>query len=115
MRNNIKTELLKGKKVNSRKKLPIQKNTSKTPAKKTSAVQDTYFKAIFDNAVIGIILVDSNRKILKFNQAVLNFLKYSEEEFSSISIDMITHPDDLESNLKLFKEIVSGKEKTMYF
>jgi len=111
MRNKIKGELLQGRKGTSKKRLSPQINASKTSTKRTSAEQDTYFKAIFDNAVIGIILLDSDRKILKVNSVVLKSIKYTEKELTSIPLDKITHPDDLESDLKLFKKIISGKKK----
>jgi PAS domain S-box-containing protein len=109
MRKTIKGELLKGRKVTATKKPALQKAAAK--AKKTSAGKDSYFKAIFDNAGVGIILLDSKRKILKANPAVLKYLKYTEEELTSIPINKITHPDDLESALKVFKDIFSGRKK----
>jgi len=111
MRNKIKSELLQGRKGTSKKKLPIQKTASKTSAKRTSSGQNSYFKEIFDDAGIGIILLNSERKILKVNLAVIKFLKYTEEELTLISINKIIYPEDLESDLKLFNEIVSGKKK----
>jgi PAS domain S-box-containing protein len=111
MRKKTKGELLQGRKGSTKKKLSLQKTVAKTSVKRTSAAQDSYFKAIFDNAGVGIILLDSNRKILKVNHAVLKFLKYTEDELTSIPLNNIIHPDDLEANQKLFKEIVSGRKK----
>lgn len=111
MRKKTKGEFLQGRKGSTKKKLSLQKTVAKTSVKRTSAVQDKYFKAIFDNAGVGVILLDSNRKILKANNAVLKFLKYTEDELTSIPLNNIIHPDDLEANQKLFKEIVSGRKK----
>jgi len=107
MRKTIKGELLQGRKVSATKKSVLQKAT----AKKSPEGKDSYFKAIFDNAGVGIILLDSKKKILKANHAILKHLKYTEEELSSIPINKITHPDDLESVLKVLKDIVSGRKK----
>jgi PAS domain S-box-containing protein len=111
MRKKTKGEFLQGRKGSTKKKLSLQKTVVKTSVKRTSAAQDKYFKAIFDNAGIGVILLDSNRKILKANHAVLKSLKYTEDELTSIPLNNIIHPDDLEANQKLFKEIVSGRKK----
>jgi len=111
MRNKIKGELLQGRKESAKKKLSLRETKAKISAKRTSAGKDTYFRAIFDNAGIGIILIDSNRKILKVNFAALKFLKYTELELALVPMDKIIHPEDLKSDLKLFKEIFSGKRK----
>jgi PAS domain S-box-containing protein len=111
MRKKTKGEFLQGRKGSTKKKLSLQKTVVKTSVKRTSAAQDKYFKAIFDNAGVGVILLDSNRKILKANHAVLKSLKYTEDELTSIPLNNIIHPDDLEANQKLFKEIVSGRKK----
>jgi PAS domain S-box-containing protein len=77
--------------------------------KKTNSVSEIYFKTIFENAGIGIVLLDTKRKILNSNRAFQKFMKYSEEELSLLTLKEITHPSDYEVDEKLFEEVAAGK------
>ncbi|MDR3628606.1 MAG: PAS domain S-box protein [Ignavibacteriaceae bacterium] len=86
------------------------KQSKKVPVKpKSNKVSEIYFKAIFENAGIGIILMDLKRKILNTNLAIQRLLKYSDEELSGITLKRITHPDDYAVDEKLLKEVTTGK------
>lgn len=86
------------------------KQSKKVPVKpKSNKVSEIYFKAIFENAGIGIILMDLKRKILNTNLAIQRLLKYSDEELVGITLKRITHPDDYAVDEKLLKEVTTGK------
>jgi PAS domain S-box-containing protein len=75
---------------------------------KSRKVSEIYFKPIFENAGVGIILLDLKRTILNANLAFQRFLKYSDEELSTLNLKRITHPDDYAADEKLLNEVVSG-------
>ncbi|MGD8779146.1 MAG: PAS domain S-box protein [Ignavibacteria bacterium] len=84
----------------------------KSPAaKKSPGITDLHFKAIFENAGIGIVFLDLERKIVSSNPAFQRFLKYSEDELTLLTLSEITHPDDCKLDEKLFKEVLSGKRR----
>lgn len=67
------------------------------------------FKAIFDHAAVGIAHVDSRSgKILETNFKCAEMLGYSQEELSQKTFMDISHPDDLETSLKIQEKLVNG-------
>jgi PAS domain S-box-containing protein len=67
------------------------------------------FRTTFENAGVGMALVDMQGHAFKSNLALQQMLGYSEEELSRISVGEFTHPDDLELDEKLFSELAAGK------
>ncbi|WP_062151592.1 PAS domain S-box protein [Beggiatoa leptomitoformis] len=64
------------------------------------------FQAIFENAPIGVTLVDNKtHHFLQANNAICQMLGYSREELLSKTIFDITHPEDIELNRQLFETI----------
>jgi two-component system, cell cycle sensor histidine kinase and response regulator CckA len=54
------------------------------------------YRAVFNNAGIGIKLVNRYKRIERVNPALLNMLGYSEAELLQLTSLEITHPDDRE-------------------
>jgi PAS domain S-box-containing protein len=74
-------------------------------------MSNSYFQAIFDNAGVGIVVLDLERRIIRSNKAFQKMLNFDEYELSNISIKEITHPDDIGKDTDLFQDIVEGKLK----
>ncbi|HXT11309.1 MAG TPA: PAS domain S-box protein [Candidatus Angelobacter sp.] len=67
------------------------------------------FRAIFEAAAMGIAVVDSTGRGVKWNRAIERFLGYSETELRRMPFSEFTHPDDLQTDLDLYHEVLSGK------
>lgn len=67
------------------------------------------FKASFENAGIGMALVDLNGRWLQVNQALCNIVGYSEQELLTMDFQTITHPDDLKTDLEYVQDLLAGK------
>ncbi len=67
------------------------------------------FRKIFEEAGIGIALVDMEGYLLDSNPALQQMLSYRKEELYRKSFLDITHPDDQEPSSNLFKYLVEGK------
>jgi PAS domain S-box-containing protein len=68
------------------------------------------FRSAFDNAVNGMALVSPAGHLLKVNPALCEILGYSEQEFlEGLSLDEITHSDDLERHLNARYQILAGE------
>ncbi len=67
------------------------------------------FRAVFDNAAIGITLMNPEGWVLDCNRAMGRLLGYSEREMCNTHVADFTHPDDLASQLQLFQQLVSGE------
>ena len=74
------------------------------------AEQDKHFQAIFDQAAVGIILVESTTgKFLRANKKYCDIVGYSEKELHNMDFQSITHPDDNKSSLKNMERLISGE------
>jgi PAS domain S-box-containing protein len=67
------------------------------------------FRALFDQAAVGIAIVTTAGQALESNRKFQQMLGYSAEEFRSLPFAQVTHPDDLEKDQALFTELISGQ------
>lgn len=68
------------------------------------------FQAVFDNAAIGIALVDMAGHPMESNPALERMLGYSaEEELTSMVFTDFTHPDDAAADWELFQELIQDR------
>ena len=68
-------------------------------------------KKAFEYSITGFALVEKNGDFRHSNQALSDILGYSFEELKHINWQLITHPDDLELDLELVAEVLSGVRK----
>ena len=66
------------------------------------------FRAIYQEAAIGIALVDMDGRLLESNPAMQEMLGYSGEELQGKVFTEITHPDDIAKDLDLYRGLVAG-------
>ncbi|NLE29642.1 MAG: PAS domain S-box protein [Phycisphaerae bacterium] len=70
------------------------------------------FRNAFQNSAIGMALVSPEGKWLKVNPAVCSILGYSETELLGKTFQDVTHPDDLEKDLNLVRQMLAGESET---
>ncbi len=70
------------------------------------------FRKIFEEAAIGMALVDMDGFLLDTNPALAEMLQYSKEELYMKSFKDFTHPEDVHEGLNLFQELVTGKRES---
>ena len=78
------------------------------------------FSNAFEYAAIGMALVSLDGRWLKVNQALSDSMGYCAEEFSGITFQEITHPDDQEAGLANLRQLLAGeirsyKQEKRYF
>lgn len=56
------------------------------------------FRTIFEQAAVGIININPQGKLIRVNQRFCEIVGYSESELLEMTLDRITHPDDLQVN-----------------
>lgn len=66
------------------------------------------FRAVFDNAALGIVLVNFEGQIILSNTALQQMLGYTEEELLSMHFSQCTHPDDIEKEVVPAEELFEG-------
>ena len=83
--------------------------TDRKRAEQALRRREAEFRLIFDNAGIGMTLVDVSGRLLRVNPAFQKLLGYSLEELEKMSFVDITHPEDAALSSALFQELVEGK------
>ncbi len=68
--------------------------------------------AAFDDAAIGMAIVNLDGSWVEVNRAVCRIVGYSREELQETTFQKLTHPDDLEADLTLMKKLVAGEINT---
>ena len=64
---------------------------------------------MFDSSALAISLVDLAGRPMKTNRALSLLLGYTEQELCAKSWMAVTHPEDIESDVELFNELISGQ------
>lgn len=63
----------------------------------------------FENSTVGMALIGMDGKWIQVNNSICKSLGYTKKELLQLTFQDVTHPDDLESDLRLLNELVSGK------
>lgn len=72
-------------------------------------INEEAFRSNFEQAAIGMALLDERGQWLKVNKKLCKILGYSENELLQLTFQDITYPTDLETDLNLLKELNEGK------
>lgn len=78
-------------------------NTTSKKGKHSSNKTESYYRTIFEQSPDGILIIDTQGKIIEFNEEACRHLGYSREEFSKLSISDIDSdqtPEDIEETIK---------------
>ena len=70
------------------------------------------YRAVFDNAGIGIDLVDRDGRFMQVNNALISMLGYTDREFHRLIFTDITHPDDREISKQWLEKVMRGEIST---
>jgi len=66
------------------------------------------FRATFENAAMGVALVNPAGTLLKANRALHQLLGYTAAELLGMAFAEFTHPDDVEADLPLNQDLIAG-------
>ncbi len=70
---------------------------------------EAQFRATFEQAAVGVGHVDLDGHWLRVNQTLCGIVGYSQTELLSKTFQEITHPDDLDADLKLVQQLMAGE------
>src|SRR5262245_39400575 len=70
------------------------------------------FRAIFENAAVGIARVAPDGRWMEVNQRLCDIVGYDREELMTKTLGDITHPDDLEQDLIALRRMLAGEVET---
>jgi PAS domain S-box-containing protein len=85
--------------------------TERLKAEEALAASERFFRTIFENAQIGISIVNVPDKQYHTNRALHQMLGCTHEELDTVEKwDLIVHPDERESGAKRYAELLTGKQ-----
>ena len=70
------------------------------------------FRRAFDDAPIGMALIDLEGRWLRLNRAISQMLGRSEPELRTMQLSDLNHPDDRRLDRPLIKELLSGRRRS---
>jgi two-component system cell cycle sensor histidine kinase/response regulator CckA len=70
------------------------------------------YRATFNNAAVGMDLVDSAGRFVQVNETLSNLLGYAPEELLSLSVFDVTHPEDLQRSKEGIDALTQGKTQS---
>jgi PAS domain S-box-containing protein len=73
------------------------------------SLSDPAFRAIFEDAPLGICVVDKDLTIVDVNDAYCRMLGYTEAEMMGRHIPEITHPEDRQRDIEFVPLLLSGQ------
>ena len=71
-------------------------------------LSESHFRGAMEHAPIGMALVSLDGKWLKLNKALCEIVGYTPAELSLLSLQQITHPDDLNGDLAHVDRLLAG-------
>lgn len=85
---------------------------SEAPAPIIAALQEgeAWFRSLFEAAPIGISLVNvKTHRLVSTNQTFQKMLGYSADELSEMTVESITHPEDIARDAAVLEQFFQGK------
>lgn len=71
--------------------------------------REKLFRETFEQAAVGMVHTSLHGLILRINQRACALLGYTPAELRELSVPTITHPDDLQTNIREFKRTLAGE------
>ena len=83
--------------------------TEQHRAREATEESEERFRAVFEQAPVGICQVSSEGRFERANPRLCAMFGYTEEELRSLRFSDLTHPDDLPASQELTEEIPAGQ------
>jgi PAS domain S-box-containing protein len=87
----------------------VTRDRAEEAARRESEVR---FRHAFEDAPIGMALVAPDGRWLRVNQSLCDIVGYDADTLAGLTFQDVTHPDDLQTDLALMREILAGARRT---
>jgi two-component system, cell cycle sensor histidine kinase and response regulator CckA len=88
----------------------LQKEITKLKRAEGAAKEsEEKFRAIFEQAAVGIVHAGLDGRFFRANQKITEITGYSERELAGLTFQKITHPDDLAADLHHLRRLTAGE------
>lgn len=75
------------------------------------SLSEKRYKSTFEQANVGIAHINLKWEWIVVNHSLCKMLNYTQEELMQKSLDSITYPDDIKSDAKLLKKLLSQEQE----
>jgi PAS domain S-box-containing protein len=89
--------------------------TERKEAEEALSKSRARFQAVFENAAIGMALVDMEGRLTESNLALREMLGYSNKELCDMTWVEVTYPDDVELDMSHFERLKAGELDSYQF
>ena len=86
----------------------VQDISQQKAAKEALQNSEARFRGYFNLNMIGIAITSAQKKWLEINDRMCNIFGYTREELMQFTWLDLTHPDDLQSGIEMFDQLVAG-------
>ncbi len=83
--------------------------TARKKAEEALRISEDRYRAIFDNASVGIDMVDAEGRFLQVNNALTQMLGYSRDELLNMTFLDVSHPDDVQLSRQYHDRMAQGE------
>jgi PAS domain-containing protein len=90
----------------SRKSFPS--NIENVQIEITHKISETKFQKIFDQSSLGICVTDIDNRFVEVNDVLVKMWGYSRDELIGKPFALVTHAEDLQSNLILIQKVIKA-------
>jgi diguanylate cyclase (GGDEF)-like protein/PAS domain S-box-containing protein len=70
---------------------------------------DYEYRVTFEQATVGMAHVAPDGRWLRVNQALCDIVGYTREEMREVTFQDLTHPEDLDTDLRLVQQLLNGE------
>lgn len=71
--------------------------------------REEHFRQLFDQAPIGMCIINDRSEVLRFNYAITEILGYVPSEMVGMNMYIITHDDDKKLSSEMYHKLVTGQ------
>lgn len=72
-------------------------------------IRSELFREVFEQSHVPQVLITLDLKTSMGNKAFYSFVGYTKEEWASMTIEDISHPEDYKINVQLMNELIRGE------
>ena len=87
----------------------VEDITERKRAEEALRQSERRFRNYFEQGLIGMAVTSVDKRWLEVNDRLCEILGYRREELTATNWAALTHPDDVESNLRLFNPLLAGE------